>query len=171
MARREKRAPLGICDLCGGEIPPSLGWYTSKRRPRLHCSLVCRQTENSRVGSPVRSRKAMERVRSGQWVNPNPALGNDPAAIAQWRANFTRALSAERKREVAEGRWRNPALDPAAREKLSRPRRHTDNPVLHRAVERLGAGASVADLTEEEKQTWREYRRRLQRERAHKQKD
>jgi hypothetical protein len=64
-------------------------------------------------------------------------------------------------REIAEGRWRNPALSLEAREKLSRPRKHGDNPVLHRAIERLRQGAKVADLTPEEREAHRIHRATL----------
>jgi hypothetical protein len=65
-----------------------------------------------------------------------------------------------RLREVAEGRWRNPALDDQAREKLSLPRKHGDNPLLHSALEKLRRGA-MSGLTPEEQQVYRAYRQEL----------
>jgi hypothetical protein len=61
---------------------------------------------------------------------------------------------------VEAGSWRNPALADQAREKLSRPRRHSG--VLHSAIEKLKQGAKVADLTPEEQEAHRAYRRGLQ---------
>jgi acyl-CoA reductase-like NAD-dependent aldehyde dehydrogenase len=58
---------------------------------------------------------------------------------------------------VAAGRWRNPALTDAARAKLSRPRRHTG--ALHNALEKLKRGLRVADLTAEQQDAHRAYRR------------
>jgi DNA-binding transcriptional regulator YiaG len=75
-------------------------------------------------------------------------------------------VSHARQREVKENRWRNPALDEKARRKLSRPRKHIDDPVLHSAIEKLGAGVSVPDLTPEEQEAHRAYRRRLRQARA-----
>jgi len=136
----EKQFPLGICDLCHGEIPRD-EWFTSKGRPRLHCSLDCRNTANSRVGAPIRSEKARWRVRVGLWINPRKMLSRERIHEVQSRASRTARL-----REVKEQRWRNPALDPAAREKLSRPRRHADNPLLHRAFELMRQGIKARDL-------------------------
>ncbi len=157
----EKTAPLGICDLCGEEI--HLALYTSKRKPRRYCSRECRNTANSRAGSPARSRKAKERVQAGQWQNPSPLVREDatPEELEAWRKKVARGVSIARQREVREGRWRNPALDEEARRKLSRPRRHGDNLVLHSAIEKLGAGMSVFDLALEEQEEHRVYQRRL----------
>jgi DNA-binding transcriptional regulator YiaG len=57
------------------------------------------------------------------------------------------------------GTWVNPADAPGAREKLSRPRVHTDNPDLHRAMEKLSQGLGMAELTNAEAETYRAYRR------------
>lgn len=65
----EKKAPLGICDHCGGEIPEARH-YTTKGTPRLYCSRDCRNTANSRAGAHILSRKGKERVRRGEWQNP-----------------------------------------------------------------------------------------------------
>ena len=71
----EKTAPLGICDLCGGEISP--GPYTSKDTPRLFCSRECRNTANSRAGAAIRY-ATQEKVKGGvrewrQWWKDNKA--------------------------------------------------------------------------------------------------
>lgn len=150
----QKVEPLGICDFCKGPIPRQL-WYTSKGKPRLYCSRDCRNTANSRAGASIRSVKQKERVRQGKWLNPMHIRPPTPAEQAE-RARKGRL------REIAEGRWRNPALDPAARAKLSQPRKHSGP--LHRALEKLRFG-STADLTEEELQAHREYRRKLYRQR------
>ena len=150
MAKKQK--PLGICDLCGGEIPPHLGEYTSKGQPRLYCSRDCRNTANSRAGSPERARKARQRVARGEWQNPaklNPPTGEEQAHRARLG----------RRREVEAGTWRNPALDNAARKKLSRPRKHSGP--LHQAIEKLSRGQKMADLTPEEQQAHRRYRAKL----------
>ena len=141
-----KTQPLGICDLCLGKIPASLGDYTTKGTPRLHCSRQCMSTANSRAGAPIRSKKAKARVASGQWTNPAELNPPDPANVA---AGVSRA----RKREVEEGRWRNPALSGEARAKLSRPRKHSGP--LHRAIEKLKQGLTMADLTDEEAEAYR----------------
>ena len=47
MSKPEKVAPVGTCDYCGKGIPVG-EWWTSKGRPRLHCSLECRQAASSR---------------------------------------------------------------------------------------------------------------------------
>jgi DNA-binding transcriptional regulator YiaG len=149
----EKTATIGICDFCGGPIPAHL-WYT-RRGPRLHCSLDCRNAANSRAGAPIRSEKAKERVERGEWVNPRSTMTPEQISAAQSHASRT-----ARSREVAEGRWRNPALDDQAREKLSQPRTHGDNPLLHSALEKLRRG-TMADLTPDERQAHRDYRRQL----------
>jgi hypothetical protein len=136
----EKQSPLGICDLCHGAIPRD-EWYTSKGKPRQYCSLDCRNTANSRVGAPIRSEKAQRRVRLGLWQNPRKALSPERIHELQMAASRKARL-----REVEAGRWRNPALDAAAREKLSRPRRHADNPLLHRAFELMRQGIKARDL-------------------------
>jgi hypothetical protein len=63
--------------------------------------------------------------------------------------------------EIEAGTWQNPADAPGAQEKLSRSRRHADNPLLHWAFEKLKQGLSVSDLTEAEAEAhWRYGRRR-----------
>jgi hypothetical protein len=148
-----KVEPLGICDHCLGTIPADMGWYTSKGKPRLYCGRDCRNAANSQAGAVARSRKAKERVQRGEWQNPHHL--NPPTPEEQGRR-----ASLGRKREVEAGTWRNPADSPEAREKLSRPRKHDDNPVLHRALEKLKSG-TVADLTDEEAEAHRVYRRTL----------
>ena len=146
-----KRQPLGICDHCLGPIPPRQ-WYTSRGRPRLYCSVECRNTANSRAGAPIRSGKLLERIARGEWQNP--AELRTPTSDEQaYRARKGR------RREVAEGRWRNPALSDAAREKLSRPRKH--NGLLHTVVEKLRQGLSVTDLSPDEQAAHRAYRKQL----------
>ncbi len=150
--RPEKRAPLGICDLCTGRIP--LGeWYTSKGRERLHCSTSCKATANSRAGAPIRSRKALQRVQAGEWVNPRSLMSTEEISRVQTRASRT-----ARRREVAEGHWRNPALDPQAKRKLSRPRKHRG--ALARAIEKLGQAKSVSELTPAEQRAHRAWAKR-----------
>lgn len=153
-----KRLPIGICEQCGEPFPSDVSPYT-RRGPRLYCSRECRNTANSRNGNPVRTAKLRQAVAEGRWQNPHhlhPPTGEEQSARSR----------KGRLREVAEGRWRNPALDPAARAKLSRPRKHADDPVLHRAVERLGQGAKMADLTDEERTRYNVYRQELRRARA-----
>jgi DNA-binding XRE family transcriptional regulator len=48
-----------------------------------------------------------------------------------------------------------------ARKKLSRPRVHTDDPVLHSAIEKRKAGLKARDLTDDEREAYRLYFRRL----------
>ncbi len=149
----EKRLPIGICDHCEGEIPV-VDWYTSHGKPRRYCSINCRNTANSRAGNPVRTAKLRQAVAEGRWQNPHqlhPPTGAEQAARAR----------KGRVREMAEGRWRNPALEPAARLKLSRPRKHDDDPVLHRALERLKQGARMVDLSAAERERSLAYRRQL----------
>jgi hypothetical protein len=61
-------------------------------------------------------------------------------------------------REVADGRWRNPALTDEARKKLSRPRKHSD--VLYAAIEKLRT-MKMSDLTIEERDAYHAYRSEL----------
>jgi len=152
-----KQALLGICDLCGGEIPPHLGPYTSKGKPRLYCGDDCKNTANSRAGAPERSRKAKRRVARGEWQNPADLHKPDPANIAA-------GVSQARKAEVQAGTWRNPALDDVAREMLSRPRQHGDNPALHSAIEKFKRGLKIDQFAPEEQLAYRAYRRRQRRE-------
>ena len=149
----DKTAPVGICDLCGEAIPRDR-WYT-RRGPRLHCSDECRNTANSRAGAHIRAEKARERVAAGTWYNPRSAMTPEQISQAQSKASRKGRL-----REVEEGRWRNPALEAEARAKLSRPRRHADNPALHRAMEKLRDG-TMADLTPEERAAYRQHCREL----------
>jgi len=146
-----KRQLLGICDLCGGPIPFA-DWYTSKGRPRLYCSVDCRNTANSRAGAPIRSKKTLARIARGEWQNPadlHPPTSDEQAYRAR----------KGRRKEVADGRWRNPALSDDAREKLSRPRKH--NGLLHTVIEKLKQGLSVANLSPDEQDAHRAYRKQL----------
>ncbi len=147
----EKVKPIGVCDHCGGGIPPGQ-WYTSKRRPRLHCSFECKQAANSQAGAPIRREKMRRRVERGEWQNPHHL--NPPTPEEQ-----SRRARLGRKREVTAGAWRNPALDDEARAKLSRPRKHRG--VLHAAIEKLGRGLKSSDLTEEEREAFNAHQRRL----------
>lgn len=159
----EKSAPIGVCDLCGEDFPPNVSHYTTQRVPRRYCSRLCRNTANSRAGAEIRSKKAKERVRRGEWKNPSPVIREDatPREIEAWREKMSASVSDTRKQEVESGTWQNPALSDEAREKLSRPRKHGDNPVLHAAFEKLRTGASVADLLPEEQEAHRAYRREI----------
>jgi hypothetical protein len=103
-----------------------------------------------RALAPIRGAKARRRVALGLWQNPMRLRPPTPAEQAQ-RARKGRL------REVRAGQWRNPALTPAARAKLSRPRRHAGE--LAQAIEKLKAGAHIADLTPAEQETYRAYRR------------
>lgn len=146
-----KEQTLGICDNCLGEIPHD-EWYTSKGKPRQYCGRDCRNTGNSRAGAPIRSAKAKRRVARGEWQNPHHL--NPPTPTEQSRrARFGR------RREVKAGTWRNPALSDKAKEKLSRPRKH--EPALHGVLEKLKQGARVTDLTPDEQELHRTYRRNL----------
>ncbi len=144
--------PIGVCDLCGGPIAPG-EWYT-RRGPRRYCSRECRNTANSRAGNPVRTAKLRQRVAAGRWHNPREGMTPEQISAVQSVASRT-----SRNREVREGRWRNPALADEAREKLSRPRKHTG--ALHAAFEKLRRGLGVGDLLPEEQEAHREYRRKL----------
>ncbi len=153
MTRRAKMQPTGICDLCGGAIPRG-EWYTSKGAPRLHCSLECKQTANSRAGNPKRIEKLKRAIARGEWQNPRALMTPAEISAAQAHASKTARL-----REVAAGQWRNPALDAKARKKLSRPRKHRGR--LHRALEMLREGVKLRDLPEDLRQAHNRYRRRL----------
>lgn len=150
-----KRLPVGVCDHCGQPFPPGVSWYT-RRGPRLYCSLDCRNTANSRAGAPLRSAIQRERVASGEWQSPHSYMSPEEISAAQ-----AKAARRGRLREVADGHWRNPALSAEARRKLSRPRRHGDNPALHGAIEKLSRGERVADLRPEEAAAHREWRASL----------
>ena len=150
--------PFGwpLCELCGEEMADP---YTAKRRKRRFCSIQCRNTANSRVGAHIRARKARERVRRGEWENPAAHLTTEQIHEAARRGGQVRA--GQHHEAIEAGTWQNPADAPGAREKLSRPRRHGDNPALHRAIEKLGRGASVSDLSPEEAEAHRAHRRQL----------
>lgn len=150
--KTEKLQPIGICDQCLGDIPPDLGNWTSKGLPRLHCSLVCRQTANSRAGNEERTAKLHERVLLGEWVNPATINPPDPANVG---AGVRRVRLAE----VSEGRWQNPGLTPEARAINSQPHKH-DGP-LASAIEKLGQGLKVPELTPEEQEAHRAWRREM----------
>ena len=107
----EKNAPIGICDHCLGPIHPD-EHYTSKGHPRRYCCRDCRNTANSRNSTAIRAEKARERVEAGQWVNPRELLTPEQISAIQ-----SAASRAGRLREIAEGRWRNPALSPDSRAK------------------------------------------------------
>lgn len=146
----EKKQSVGICDFCLGTIPRDR-WYTSKRTARLHCSLRCKNTANSRAGAPIRSREMKQHVQSGEWENPAKLNPPTPAEQAE-RARKGRL------NEVVDGRWRNPALSESARKKLSRPRKHSGD--LHGAIEKLKHG-KMEELTKDERRAYRKYRNEL----------
>lgn len=104
----DKIAPIGICDLCGSQIPA--GDHYTRRGPRRYCSVECKNTGNSRAGEPVRYRKLLARIAAGTWTNPREGMTPEQVSAVQARASRT-----TRTREVSEGRWRNPALGLAAR--------------------------------------------------------
>lgn len=145
----DKVQPLGICDYCGGPI--NQDWYTSHGKPRRYCSVDCRNAGNSRAGAPIRSTKAKQRIAEGRWVNPRTQMTPE-----QTHAAASRTARTIRLREVREGRWRNPALSPEARAKLSRPRKLTG--VLHQALERIRTGAHIADLSPQQRAAYRLYK-------------
>jgi len=145
-----KTAPLGICDHCEQPIPRG-DWRTSKGAPRRYCSRECRNTANSRAGNEIRTQKIRERVAKGEWVNPIEIAPPTPEEQGR-RARLGR------QREVEAETWRNPALPPAAKDKLSRPRKHDGD--LHSAIEKLRRG-TMADLTQTEADAYRRYRRDL----------
>ncbi len=152
--------PWPACELCGEDVNQhGLGYWTTKGRPRRFCSLECRQSNNSREGTPIRTALTRERIKAGTWENPvnftTPEQRREYGKLGgEVRAETLRA-------EVEAGTWQNPADAPGAREKLSRPRKYADNPVLHSAIEKLGQGYSVSDLTSEEAEAHRQYRRKL----------
>jgi ribosome-binding protein aMBF1 (putative translation factor) len=153
-----------LCELCGEDVDQhGLGYYTSKGKPRRFCSILCRNTANSREGAPIRAAIQQQRVKAGLWQNPGDFVTDEE------RREFARmggAVRAEQHQEALdEGTWENPADAPGAREKLSRPRKHGDNPDLHRALEKLKAGGSVTDLTEAEAAAHRKYKRKVERRR------
>ena len=107
----EKNAPIGICDHCLGPIHPD-EHCTSKGHPRRYCCRDCRNTANSRNSTAIRAEKARERVEAGQWVNPRELMTPEQISAIQSAASRTGRL-----REIAEGRWRNPALTDEAKRK------------------------------------------------------
>lgn len=94
----------------------------------------------------------MEHIKKGEWKNPAKLRPPTPAEQAN------RARNA-RLREVAQGKWSNPALAVSARHKLSRARKHL--PLLHGVLEKFRQGVKILDLTNEEQKAYREYRRQL----------
>lgn len=152
----EKIQAIGICDFCLGQIPPDLGNWTSKGTPRLHCSLVCRQTANSRIGNPIRVEKIRQAIQRGEWIRPDTITKPDPA-------NISAGVSNARKAEVAAETWRNPGLTDEARAINSMPHKHSGP--LASAIEKLGAGSRMADLTTDEQEHYRAWRRQLRRNR------
>ena len=145
----DKVKPLGICDLCDAAIPANR-WYTSKGKPRLYCSIDCRNAGNSRAGEPIRYSKMMVSIERGEWRNPvtiRPPTSEEQSARAR----------AGRLKEVQAGVWRNPALSQEARDKLSRPRKHSG--ALAAAIDKLDRGLSMAELLPDEAEAYRAYRR------------
>lgn len=147
----EKKQAIGICDFCLGDIPPDLGNWTSKGTPRLHCSLVCRQTANSRAGNEERIAKVHVRVLLGEWQNP---MHLRPPTPEEQSARSRKG----RLREVADGTWRNPGLTDEAREINSRPHKHSG--ALASAIEKLKK-MGMANLTPEEQEAYRAHARDL----------
>lgn len=150
MSKPEKTAPLGICDYCGKGIPQEY-WWTSKGRPRLHCCLECRQAANSRK-MENRSEWMHQRIDSGEWTNP--ASINRPS-----HETLSKNSRVARLREVDEGRWRNPGLTPEALEINSLPHKHSGP--LADAIEKLRLGVKLRDLSTEEQEAHRLYRKSL----------
>ena len=150
------------CELCGGDLDAhGLGYWTLKGKRRRHCCTWCKATANSRAGAPKRSAIQRARVRAGLWNNPGEHHTPESLRAA---AKAGGAVRAEQHHvDLEAGTWSNPADAPGAREKLSRPRAHSDNPTLHRAIEKLTAGGKAADLTPEEAEAFRAHRRAQQR--------
>ena len=149
-----------LCELCGDDVDShGLGYYTVKGTPRRFCSDQCKATHNSRVGAPIRAEKARRRVRAGTWQNPAASMAPEQVRAASQLGAAVRAR--QHRDALAAGTWENPAHAPGAREKLSRPRKHGDNPALHRAIEKLGQGLKIIDLLPEEADAHREHQRRL----------
>jgi len=148
-----------LCELCGGDLDAQgLGYYTTKGTPRRFCSTWCKATRNSRVGAPIRAAQMQERVKRGLWQNPAEYHTSETLKAAALTGAEVRA---EQHRAALEaGTWANPADAPGAREKLSRPRVHGDDPDLHAAIEKLRRGFGVADLNQAEAEAHRAYRRR-----------
>ena len=146
-----------LCERCGEPVTRhGLGYYTSKGKQRRFCSRGCRNTANSRSGAPIRSDKAKQRVRAGEWQNP---AGRQTPEQHRAISQLGGAARAEQHRAAIEdGNFIKPSEYPGASDKLSRPRVHSDNPLLHRALEKLRDG-SMNDLTEAEAEAYRAYRR------------
>jgi len=149
----DKSQPLGVCDNCLGNIPKEL-WYTSKGKPRLYCCVECRNAGNSHKGEPVRYAKMLQRIERGEWTNL--AKLRPPTSQEQSERSRKGRLA-----EVKAGIWRNPALSSEAREKLSRPRKHSG--ALADAIEKARRGMRMAELTPDEQEAYRAYRRELYR--------
>lgn len=154
----EKTAPLGICDLCGEPFPAGVSLYTNKGRPRRYCSIDCRNAANARTGAPIIRERNLERMRRGEWQNPAAEMTDEERR--EYARRGARVRAQQHKADIAAGAWRNPADAPGAREKLSRPRVHQDNPALHSAMEKLHHG-TMADLTDEERTAFYAHRRVL----------
>ena len=135
--------------------------YTTRGTPRLHCSVECRNRANAKKSAPAQRQRQLRRVHAGMWLNPNPVTQEAATEdqIAHWRRRVGEAASRTRRREIKEGRWRNPALDAGAREKLGRPRTLGDNPALHQALKKKRRGTLTKDLTQEERDAVRAYYR------------
>jgi hypothetical protein len=124
--------------------------YVQRSSPAL--LFACRNTGNSRAGNEERTRKLRQRIERGEWQNPARLHPPDLAKVA---AGVSRAKRAA----VAAGTWVSPSVSEQARAKLSRARKHGG--ALHSAIEKLGGGGKVADLTEEEQEAHRQYRAEL----------
>ena len=148
------------CELCGDDVDDhGLGHYTVDGKRRRFCSVECRQLHNARAGAPLRAIKMRQRVHSGLWTNPLDFTTHDERSEYGKRGGEARAAQAQA--EIQQGTWVPPSTRPGAREKLSRPRKHTDDPVLHSALEKLTAGGHVPDLTDAEREAHNRYRREL----------
>jgi DNA-binding XRE family transcriptional regulator len=99
------------------------------------------------------------RVRAGLWENP--ATYQTPEEIRAAALVGAKVRAEQHRAALEAGTWQNPADAPGAREKLSQPRVHGDDPVLHAALEKLRQGLGVSGLTPEEAEAHRAYRRRL----------
>lgn len=149
---KDKILPIGICDRCGGPIKPD-EFYT-RRGPRRYCSVDCKNTANSRSGAPERSRKAKQRVAAGIWYNPRSEM--TPERISAVQSSASRKA---RLKEVAENRWKNPAITDEARVKLSLPRKFRG--ALHSAIQKRNRGIRMPEMTSEERSQLREHQRKL----------
>jgi hypothetical protein len=95
----------------------------------------------------------LQLVAAGEWQNPvhiRPLTSEQQAE---------RSRNAQL-RKIAEGTWINPGLSPEAREINSRPHKHSG--ALASAIEKLSQeGVGMAQLTPEEQEAHRAYRRQL----------